>query len=387
MPKKQSAYARAGVDYTKIESFKEMMIGVARRTASFSSRRGVEVNTSVLHAHGGVYRFVRSTPHLWCLVIEGLGNKNWLAEWMRQFAGTGKTYYDLAAFDTVMMAVNDCIAQGALPVVYVDEVAAGDSEWFEDVARAHDFAEGMYRACREAGMALVAGESPALRYLINARKPVKSAPSLSGAVVGVIAPMERLIDGSKLQAGDIIIGIASSGIHANGVSLALKLTCKQSIIGRLLESLFQKEPRLLDKLPSGRMVGEELLAPTRCYVDAIEGLLEEGVDIHALLPGTGGGVGKLAFDKRPYTYRVHSWPEVPEIFHYLRERGVSLRGCLTTFNWGVGYYAFVPQPEVERTLAILDRKGYHALEIGRVEEGKRCTIFEPEGITLPPPGV
>ncbi|MHB1086619.1 MAG: AIR synthase-related protein [Minisyncoccota bacterium] len=369
----QSEYAKAGVDYTKLEPFKHAMIAAGKKTVQFPNKRDVYINSDVLHSHGGVFEYRGSQAHMWCNTQEGLGNKNWIAEWMYQNDGTGRTHYEKIAVDAALMAVNDVIAQGAMPVVYTDEVAAGDSEWFADEKRAGDLAAGFLKVCEEAGMALPAGESPALKYLIKAEPPVKSAPSLSGCVTAIIAPTSRLITGMKLTPGDRIVGVASSGIHANGISLVIK-------------KALELKDQFLTKLESGNTLGEETLIPTRSYVALVEALLEAEVDIHALLPGTGSGVAKIAFDSRPATYRIHSWPSVPPLFTFMRSIGVSLEDCLRTFNWGVGYYLFVPAPEVERTLRIGHESGYELLEIGIVEEGARQVIFEPENIILPPPG-
>src|SRR4051812_21357767 len=118
-------YAQAGVDYGKIDPFKRAMVQMGRRTLEFPNERDVFVESS---DHGSVHEYRGSQKHAWSETLEGLGNKNWVAEWMYQFSGTGKTYYGGIGIDTAMMAVNDVIAQGALPVVYLDEVAAGDSE-------------------------------------------------------------------------------------------------------------------------------------------------------------------------------------------------------------------------------------------------------------------
>jgi phosphoribosylformylglycinamidine cyclo-ligase len=224
-----------------------------------------------------------------------------------------------------------------------------------------------------AGMALPAGESPALRYLIKAEPPVKSAPSLSGCVTGIIAPSSRIITGEKLGLGDHIVGATSSGLHSNGISLVIKRA-------------MALPEKFLTRLPNGNTLGEEALTPTRSYVALVEALLEAEVDIHALLPGTGSGVSKVAFDSRPFTYRIHTWVEVPPLFQFMREIGVSLEDCITTFNWGIGYYIFVPSGEVEHTIETGSEAGYQLVDLGQVEEGERKVIFEPEGITLPPPG-
>lgn len=368
----EGEYKQAGVDYSKIDPFKQKMVEAGRRTLEFPNRRGVFIEEGSLGTHGAVFGYRGIHPHLWCNTQEGLGNKNWIAEWMYQHAGTGKTYYEGIGIDVALMAANDVICQGALPVVYTDEVAAGDSEWFEDEKRSQDLAESFYQACEMCGMALPAGESPSLRYLIKAELPVKSAPSLSGCVTGIIAPADRMVTGEKLKVGDRIIGATSTGLHCNGISLIIKraLTLKD---------------KFLHVLPNNRTLGEEALIPTRSYVKLVEALIEKNIDIHALLGGTGGGVSKIAFDKRPFTYRIRNWVDVPLLFQFMREIGVSLYDCLTTFNWGIGFYIFVPEEEVDRTLKTGKNAGYELLDLGQVEEGKHCVVFEPEDITLPPP--
>ncbi|MBN2408860.1 MAG: hypothetical protein JXE07_03910 [Candidatus Aminicenantes bacterium] len=367
----KSEYAQAGVDYTKIEPFKMAMVGAGKRTINFPNRRGVFIEPESLGAHGVVYRYHGAESHFWCQTQEGLGNKNWIAEWMYQHAGTGRTYYEGIGIDTALMAANDVICQGALPVIFTDEVAAGDSEWFMDEKRSRDLAESFYKACEMCGMALPAGESPALRYLIKAEPPVRSAPSLSGCVTGIIAPRERMVTGEKLAAGDRIIGATSSGLHANGISLVIK------------RALALKDA-FLHALPNGRILGEEALIPTRSYVRLVEALQEKNIEIHSLLGGTGGGISKIAYAKTPFTYRISKWvDEIPPLFQFMREIGVGLEDCLTTFNWGIGFYVFVPEEEADRTIGTGKKAGYDLVDLGRVEDGERCVIFEPEGLTLP----
>lgn len=374
MDKPKGEYAQAGVDYAKIAPFKRAMVEVARKTAHFPERRNVFVKTDLLHAHGGVYEYRGENSHLWCQTTEGLGNKNWIAEWMAENAGTGKTYYEGIPIDSALMAVNDCIAQGALPVAYTDEVAAGDDDWFQSEKRAAAIGEGFLEVCSMAGMALVQGESPALKYLAKAAPPVKSAPSFSGCVVEIIDPAESIVTGAGIADGDFIIGITSSGLHANGISLVIK------------RALTLKE-QFLTKLPTGRTLGDEALIPTRSYVNLIKCWKRRGVFVKALIPGTGGGVAKVAFDERPFTYRITDWlKEIPPLFLFMREIGVSIQDLLTTFNWGIGYYAIAYPHEAEAALHWADKAGYSAMIVGRVENGERKVIFEPEGITLPPPG-
>ena len=204
--------------------------------------------------------------------------------------------------------------------------------------------------------------------------PVESAPSLSGSVTGIVAPRGRLVTGRNLGAGDVIIGVNSSGLHANGVSL---------VIQRALELPEQ----FLTKLPSGRTIGEAALTPTRSYVALVEALLEAEINIHALLPGTGDGVGKIAFDKREMTYRIRDWPAIPELFQYYHEElRIPIEDCLKTFNWGVGYYIFVSAEDTERVLQIGQTAGYELRAVGVVEKGERQVVYEPAGVVLSPPG-
>jgi len=367
----KSEYVKAGVDYSKAEPFRESMKAIGKRTLRFPNRRNVFVDEESIGSHGAIYEYRGPYPHIWCKTQEGLGNQNWIAEWMYQ--NTGKTYYDAIGFNLAQIIAVDVIAQGALPVIFTDEVAANSYDWGMDELRSKDFAEGVYRSCEVCGMALPAGESSALRYLVRAELPVKDAPVLSGSITGIIAPKGRKITGKKLQVGDKIIGASSSGIHSNGISLVIKraLTLKN---------------QFLHKLPNGRTLGEEALIPSRCYVPLVEALLEADLDIHAFLPGTGGGVSKIAFDKRPFTYRIKEWPEVPTLFQFMREIGVLLNDCLTTLNWGIGFYIFVPPEEVELVIGMGKKTDYELFELGQLEKGKRCVIFEPENIVLPPPG-
>lgn len=369
-----SEYAKAGVDYTKLEPFKQAMITAGKRTTSFPNKRNVFIAEDVMHSHGAVYEYRGSEEHIWCTTQEGLGNKNWIAEWMYQNSGTGKTYYEGIAIDTALMIVNDVIAQGAMPVVFCDHIDVGTSEWFADEKRNKDLAEGFYKVCEEVGMALPAGESAPLKYLLKSEPPVTSAPSLSGSVTGIIAPKNRLITGRDLQVGDHIIAVASSGLHSNGVSLVIK-------------KALELREQFLTKLPNGNTLGEEALIPTRSYVALIEGLLDAGIHPHALLPATGDGVGKLAFDKRNFTYRIHSWLKVPELFQYFKDQlGVYLKDSLKTFNWGAGYYIFAGAEDAEKIVSLGTTLGYTMMDVGVVEAGTRSVIFEPENITLMPPG-
>ncbi len=368
-----SEYALAGVDYTKIQPFKDAMLGVVKATRNFpKKKRGVHV----MQDAGNAILIDSGIPVSFRQVTEGLGNKNWIAQWMYQFEPKHAPWHYGIAIDNALMAANDVIVTGHLPVAYSNEVAAGDSDWFTDDVRSTDLAKGYEKVCSMCSMAMVGGESPSLKYLVKATPPVKSAPVFSGCVTG-IAKAGRTINRERMWEGDVIIAVKSSGIHSNGISLVINKALEKNDYG------------FLEKLPNGNTIGEEALIPTMEYVTLVETLLSNGVDIHALLPGTGDGVAKLASDKRSLTYKIHSWwDEIPLLMVYMNvQLGVSLVNCLKTFNWGSGYYIFTGKADVQRTIDHGTKAGYQLLEIGTVEAGKRGTIFGPaNNLFLEPPG-
>lgn len=361
-------YAEAGVDYAKISTFKQIMRDVGKKTLHFPERRGVFLSETITHAHGAIYEYRGEKPHLSVQTQEGLGKKNWIAEWMYRYKANGKTYHRGIAIDTALMAVNDCAAHGAMPVIFTDEIAAPQSEWYTDLNRARDLALGFEEVCRAVGMAMPQGESSVIadRNLY---------PILSGTVTGIISPMRNLITRDRLETGDAIIGVASSGLHANGSSLIL------DVAKTLKHDLLTKVPR------TDRTLGEEALIPTCSYVRLVEKLLENNVVIHGIIPGTGDGLRKLTVHSTPFTYIIERAMKVPPIFLFMRSCGVSLEECLTTFNWGIGYYIFVPQTEVTHALVVGLATGYELAHIGFVENGPRQVIFEPAGSILKRPEI
>ncbi len=364
----QSEYAQSGVDYRLIHGFKEAMVEMGKRTHQFPNTR------SVVIGKGGVYEYIGTLSHQWKQVTEGLGNKNWIASWMERNAGTGLSYHHGIGIDTIRMATNDLLTFRALPVTYTDEVAAGLDRWYsERPQRAADLVESYYRGCLEDGMALTQGESPALKFLINTWIPEGEAPfhcpSFSGTATGIIAPKSRWLRVQNVRVGDIIIGATSSEWHCNGASL---------IISRAM----RLKENFLTKLPNGRTLGEQALTVTRSYVPLAEKLFEffgPDIEIHHIQPITGGGITKLTTYELPFRYRIHTWVEAPPVCEFMRELGVSVEDCYTTFNMGIGLVLIVAPDELERVMFAGRLAEYELVEIGRVEEGNREVIFEPEG--------
>lgn len=374
----KSVYAeQGGVDYELLQKFKDMMVAVGRRTRRFCEDGDFPIRIIPL-AHG-VYLDLGRWNRGIVLTLEGLGNKSWLAERMRQLDPAGGSRYDQIAQDVIMMALNDNIAHGSVPKVLLDEVSAKTSEWFADPVRAADFARGVYQTCKRERITLGAGESPAYKFLLGAMPPVEDAPVMSAVIAGMVTP-KTLIRCTDIRPGDLMIAAPSGGWHSNGISAGIN-------IGLSLPDQFMTE------LPSGRKLGDAMLDPTPSYAPFVRTLINSGISIHAFLPMTGDGVGKLAFDKKELTYVVDNWwpeEEIPEIFHFLRCQSVfegKDTDFLTTYQYGCGYTAFVAKSNADKAMEVASAAGYKPLIIGRVEKGKRGTVFGPwNNLWLNPPG-
>jgi phosphoribosylaminoimidazole (AIR) synthetase len=362
-------YVKAGgVDSSKIGLFKDVMKDVSRRTKDFPLRRNCQLYAS---AYGGGFRYLGSTEWIAFETTEGLGNKNWISEYLYQQTGSTEHFHSTGG-DTMLMAINDHIAAGATPTIYVDEVAAGDSDWFADTKRAIAIGESYFASCDEHSMWLAAGESPALRYLVKSEPPVKSAPILSGTVMGFFRSADHIVP-DIVRVGDRIIGHHASGVHSNGIS---------GIITRAMKLPDQ----FFTKLPNGNTLGEEVLIQTRSYAKLVKALQDNDVTVHRFLPGTGDGVAKLAAKADDVTYYIHTWPEFFTVFQFFLDQGMTMFDLLTTYNCNIGYYSIVPEREAERTIAIAIQAGYPSLEVGVVKEGPRGVVFGPQkDLWLPPP--
>lgn len=299
------------------------------------------------------------------MVIEGLGTKNLVADAMREI--TGKTYYDSIAQDTVAMIVNDLIVVGAMPKVITAHFSVADSEWFKDLPRVKDLLQGWAAACNLSGVTWGGGETPTLKDILR-----PGVIELSGSAVGDIYPKERLTLGDKLQAGDRIIMVESSGIHANGLTLA------REVAGRLPEGY-------ATKLSDERLYGEALLTPTHIYVPAVRALLENNVDLHYMSNLTGHGWRKIMRANQEFTYRIADLPTAqPEFELIQRVSGNDDMEMYGNFNMGAGFAIYVPQKEADRTVKLVEGTGLKAWNAGSVEAGPTQVILEPKGLTFEP---
>src|SRR6185369_651516 len=274
-------------------------------------------------------------------IVECLGSKALVADEMQQL--TGKSYYDSIAQDTIAMAINDLITVGATPLVVQAYWAAGGSDWFGDAQRAQALVAGWKRACDVCQVAWGGGETPALAGIV-----ADGRIDLAASCTGLINPKERLSVGDKLGPGDTIVLLASSGIHANGLSLAHKL------VERLPQGY-------LTEVAPGLTYGDELLAPTVLYSPVTEALYAAGITPHYCANITGHGWRKLLRHPAAWRYRVRSTGEVPAVLQFVCEQaGLDPRAAYGTFNMGAGFALFVDADAVERTLEIATAQGVHA---------------------------
>jgi phosphoribosylformylglycinamidine cyclo-ligase len=348
-------YKQSGVDYSRIDPLKVMAQKAALETAGNLRAAGFEE----IAASRGESAYVMDMGE-WYLasILECLGTKSLVADQVRSL--TGKTHYDQIAQDTIAMAVNDIVTVGARPLSVHAYWATGGTEWFSDEARMRDLVDGWARTCNRIGMAWGGGETPSLSGVV-----APGSIDLAASCVGIIRPKERLIVGQALQAGDTIVLLASSGIHANGISLAR----------RLAESL---PGGYGTRMPDGRLYGEALLDATLIYASVVEDLLAHGVPMHYISNITGHGWRKLMRHPGAFTYRMTVLPPVPPVLKFIVDAShMDLREAYGSLNMGAGFALFVPETAVSDAVRIAERQGIQAVPAGRVEAGPRQVLIDP----------
>ena len=355
--KNQLTYKQSGVNYKTIDYLKRIAQVAGENTIKNLPENYKEVSAS----RGESAHVVDVGEYYFASVIEGLGTKNLVADEMYKL--TGKTHYDNVAYDTVAMIVNDLITVGAKPLTLMAYWAAGSSDWFKDKKRADDLVTGWTKASNDSGVVWGGGETPVLSKIIN-----KDSIDLAGSCFGIINPKSNLCLGEKLQAGDRIILFESSGIHANGLTLARK------IVDNLPEGY-------LTKVDGEKTYGELLLIPTIIYAKLIEDLLKNNIDIHYMVNITGHGWRKLMRHKKELSYRIAELPPVPGVLKFIIEQGkIDDKEAYGNINMGAGFAIFVPAREVSQVLNIAKKLEIKAYNSGVVESGEKQVIIKPKNI-------
>lgn len=350
-------YKESGVNYEAIDYLKRIAQQSGEKTVNNLPKNYKEVATS----RGESAHVTDAGEYYFASVIEGLGTKSLVADEMYRL--TGRTYYDSLAYDTVAMIVNDLITVGAKPLTLMAYWAVGSSDWFKDKKRADDLVLGWTKASQDSGAVWGGGETPVLLGIIN-----KETIDLAGACFGIINPKKNLCLGEKLQPGDRIILFESSGIHANGLTLARK------IAKSLPESY-------LTKIDGEKTYGEALLTPTIIYAKLVENLLKNNIDIHYMVNITGHGWRKLMRHKKELTYKITDFPPVPKVLQFIVEQGkLDDKEAYGNLNMGAGFAIFVPEKDVPQVLKLAETHNIKVYNTGVVEAGDKKVIIEPKNI-------
>jgi phosphoribosylformylglycinamidine cyclo-ligase len=359
-PGEPLTYRQAGVDYGRIDPLKILAQQAAAATAANLARHGI---AEVAASRGESAYVVDCGEFYLASITECLGTKALVADAMR--AITGRSYYDRIAQDTLAMAINDLVTVGATPVSVHAYWATGGSDWFDDETRARDLVAGWKAACDACGVAWGGGETPALAGVV-----APGRIDLAASCVGLVRPKSRLTLGEKLAAGDTIVLLESSGIHANGVSLARRLAER-------LPGGYGAE------LGNGTLFGEALLAPTVLYSPVTEALAAAGVVPHYGVNITGHGWRKLMRHPGRFAYRIHTLPPVPPVLRFIEQQaGIDAREAYGNLNMGAGFALYVDRADARRVVEIAAATGVRAWIAGTVEDGEHRVVIEPLGLTF-----
>ena len=335
--KKKITYRDSGVDIDRANSFVERIKPLIKAT----SRREI---MSGIGGFGGLFHLDISKNRDPVLVssTDGVGTKLKIAQMMDK--------HDTVGVDLVAMSVNDVVVQGAEPLFFLDYIATGKLL----VETTVQIVEGVVRGCQEAGCALIGGETAEMPGFYP-----DGEYDLAGFCVGVVEA-DKLIDGSEIRVGDRIIGIASSGLHSNGFSLARRVLFEE---GKL-------HPE--DKIEGlDECLGIELLKPTKIYVKSILNLIKN-FSIRGIVHITGGGftdnIPRIVPGPCRAVIRKGSW-SVPPIFDLIqRVGGVDEEEMLRVFNMGIGMIIIVAETDQAEILERLEKLGEKAYALGVIEK-------------------
>ena len=341
-------YADAGVDIEKADRLVGSIGAIANRTP----RKGV---IGEIGGFGGLFSPNLANLDRPVLVssTDGVGTKLKIAFMLDK--------HDTVGIDLVAMSVNDIIVQGAKPLFFLDYLSVGKL----DSQQAMSIISGIGEGCRQAKCSLLGGETAEMPGFYR-----DNEYDLAGFAVGIV-DNSKIIDGTDIRVGHRLIGIASSGLHSNGFSLVRKICFE-----KLKLSVDDYIPEL------GKTLGEELLTPTRIYVEPIMSLLKD-LPIHGLAHITGGGISNNIKRIVPKACNIliqkEIW-DVPSIFSFLQEAGnISKEEMRATFNNGIGMIAIVPAdaaPDVVQRLEAMNEKAYIIGEILACRDADNRILWE-----------
>ncbi len=336
----KSAYARAGVDTDRAE---RAVAGLVEVLSTIDTGRESRVAVSSGH-YASVIRLDERTGL--ALSTDGVGTKVIVAQELGRF--------DTIGIDCIAMNVNDVLCVGATPLAILDYLAVEDAD--PNLVRA--VGQGLKAGAEDAGVEIPGGELAQLPELVRGH-PSPRGFDLVGACFGTVA-LDAIVSGARIEPGDAVIGLPSSGVHSNGLSLAR----------RALPDLAEAPPEL-----DGLTCGEALLEPTVIYVRAVLDLLRSGVDVRGLAHVTSGGLLNLLRLEADVGYRIESPLPVPPIFDLIADgASVAPEEMYEVFNMGCGFCCIVPAADAGRATDALGGQ-----RIGEVSD--RAGVVEIAGVT------
>jgi phosphoribosylformylglycinamidine cyclo-ligase len=330
-------YKKAGVDIDEGDRFVSLIAPMAKKTFR------PEVLTDI-GSFGALFNLDIKKYKNPVLVsgTDGVGTKLKIAFMLDK--------HDTVGIDLVAMCVNDILTLGAEPLFFLDYFATGKLS----PEKAADVVKGIAEGCRESGCSLIGGETAEMPGFYE-----EGEYDMAGFAVGVV-DRDNIINGSKIEEGDAVIGISSSGLHSNGYSLARKV---------FFDAAGFKPDKYVEEL--GMTVGEELLKPTRIYVKAFN-ILKDNVEIKGMAHITGGGITgnlpRILKDGLTAAINKDSWP-VPPVFSLIKRLGnVPEEDMMQTFNMGIGYIIIANKNDLQNTISVLQNNGFEAYNIGIIEK-------------------
>ncbi|HDN73828.1 MAG TPA: phosphoribosylformylglycinamidine cyclo-ligase [Archaeoglobus sp.] len=306
-------YAKAGVDIKKEDAAIRSLTSVLKYSRSGFGK-------PILTSH---YAGVIDVGEFGiAITTDGVGSKILVARAMNKF--------DTIGIDCVAMNVNDLLAIGAEPLAMVDYIAVDQPN--EDIMA--EIAKGLEEGCKQANITLVGGETATLPEIVNGF-------DLAGTAIGFVKK-DKIITGKNIEPGDVILSLPSSGIHSNGLTLARKVIEANNMSYH-------------DEFKNGISIGEELLKPTKIYIEVLD--MIKNCDVHGLAHITGGGITKLKRLRKDVKYVIDKPPRPYEIFKFIQELGdIDDDEMYRTFNMGIGFVLVVSKDEARKLRA--ERIGY-----------------------------
>jgi phosphoribosylformylglycinamidine cyclo-ligase len=255
------------------------------------------------------------------------------------------------------------VTVGATPLVLHAYWAIEDNDWLYDKERMTDLITGWKKACDMSGVSWGGGETATMKQVV-----VKDTAEFGGSAVGIINSSKNLITDKKLQIGDRIILVKSNGVNANGISLT--------------RAVAKKLPKgYATKLPSGKVYGEGLLTKSNIYAKLVWDLQKANVDIHYISNITGHGLRKIMRARPKFTYLIEKIFAPQEIFNFIQKHaGLSDDEMYQTYNMGMDYAIFVSAKDVSKTLSIVKKNKFKALDAGVVQKGEKQVIVKPKSL-------